>query len=365
MNIQTKLIHTAGSPDNDTKGTIPPIHCSTIFAMDSPTSTEGFQYGRVANPTRQILESTLAELEHAKHALVFSSGSAAITMLLFTLKKGECIVCHELLYEGTIRILKQLSEHSGFRVIFTNLADDEKLKHVLKEQPAMVFTESVTNPLLTVLPIKKIGAMCHEHETIFAVDNTCIGPTFQTPLSDGADIVIESLSKIISGHSDVIGGCIATNNTTLWETLKWMQHTFGAVLSPFDSFLTLRGMKTLTLRAKQQNENAKSVVAFLKHHEGITRVHYPGFGFLLSFELDSTRMKPIEFLKRLDIITIGHSFGGTETVIQQPTTMMDLSFTPEKQNKFRMRDEFFRLSVGLENIDDIIKDLKNALTKEA
>ena len=377
MKDQTRLIHTIGSPDKETGSVVVPIHLSTIFTMKEPSSTEGFQYGRVGNPTRQILEDTLAKLHHAKHAVVFSSGSAAITAILSTLKQGESIECHDVVYEGTLRLLKRVFEKFGVIVRYKDFKQRTVKPNIFLAKTKLVWIETPTNPLLDLLDIAHIADLAHHQGALLVVDNTFATPILQKPITLGADIVVESLTKSINGHSDAIGGVVITNNSEFFSSIRFLQHTMGAILSPFESFLILRGIKTLPIRIKQQQENAKCIVRWLQNQKMIHRVHFPGLnnqsetqllnvqmlgpGSIISINIRLDKIKPSRFLSRLKLISIAHSLGGPETLIQQPTTMMDLSFTIEQKKRFGINDGFFRLSIGLEHCDDILDDLKQAL----
>jgi len=344
--------------------------------MDIPSSDKGFQYGRVGNPTRSILEKSLAALHEAKHACVFSSGSAAITTILATLKEGDHIVCHHAVYEGTIRLMTKLFSKFGVTVTFVDLTKPHLLHRAINNNTKLVWVESPTNPVLELLDIRALSDIAHAKGTLLVMDNTLATPIFQKPLVHGADIVVESLTKGINGHSDAMGGLIATNNEDCFRSIRFLQHTIGAVLSPFDCFLILRGLKTLPLRIQQQEKNAWVIVKWLQKQSVMTHVHFPGLqskqlhkqmlgaGTMVSFAIDPKLVNPSAFLSKLKLITIAHSFGGPETLIQQPTAMMDLSFTKMQLSKLGITERFFRLSVGLENPMDIIKDLNQALASK-
>ncbi len=381
MKTSTRLIHTLGSPDKSTGALIPPVHLSTVFAMEQPTSDDGFQYGRVGNPTRQILEHTLAQLEEGRFALVFSSGVAAITAVIMTLRQGDTVVCHEEVYEGTIRILKKVMANLGIKTIFVDMRDLGRVKNVLKVKPKLIFLESPTNPLLTILDISQISQQAHQVGAFVVVDNTLATPLLQKPLKLGADIVVESLTKAMGGHSDVIGGVVATNKRNVFTRLRFLQHTLGSLLPPLECFLILRGLKTLSVRLERQQANALALAQFLQRRPQIKTVNFPalttgsqqdlfrqqmsGPGLLISFSLNEKLVKPDIFLQKLKLITIGHSFGGVETLIQQPTTMMDLSFTRAQRERLTISDNFFRLSVGLEEVSDLICDLRQAIESKS
>jgi len=346
---------------NKNTAIIPPVCVSTIFAMETPFNDMAFQYSRVGNPTRKTLETTLAHLEEAKFCSVFSSGSSAISTFLLTLKPGDTVLCHTVMYEGTQRLFQKLFNQLNIRFQAVDMNNMTLVKTMMKPNIRWIFFESPTNPLVEVLNIQSICKLAHQHNVQVVVDNTLASPVIQKPLTLGADVVIESLSKAINGHSDVIGGLIATNNVSLSKKILFLQQTMGTVLSPIDCFLVLRGLKTLRIRTEAQQKSAREIFAFLSAHKNIANVNFPNNGSLLSFHIKQS-IHPNTFLKRLRLITIAQSFGGTETVIQQPTRMMRLSLTKKEQNRLLINDSLFRLSIGLEHATDIISDLKQALT---
>lgn len=347
-----------------------PLHTATVFRMSEPSSHDGFQYGRVGNPTRKVLDEKLAEYASARYAISVSSGSAALATLFFELSVGDEVVVHDCVYEGTLRILSHLKRFhikshlvdcSDMHLLQVTLTKLKKVKILLIETP--------TNPTLQVLDIAKLGKIARSHNVVFVVDNTMATSMVQNPLSLGADIIVESLSKSVNGHSDVIGGMIATNELSTFTKIQNQVFTFGPTFSPRDSHEVLRGMRTLELRLSRQNSTAAKVKSFLDRHKGISRVLFPSSkyvtiaqmknrGFLISFNVT---IDPAHFLRKLQLITIAHSFGGTETVIQQPATMMDLSLQMPILKKYKIDHSFFRLSIGLEDPEQIIADLRQAL----
>lgn len=325
---------------------IPPIILSTTMAQTIPDQNG---YSRVDNPARLLLEKNLANLEKAKFALTFSSGSAAIANLLATLKSGDEIICHQESYEGSLRLLTQVFAKFNLKI---KLTDITRLKSVSQKTKLILF-ETVTNPALKTIDVKKIYRQLKRPHLIIAVDNTFATPVFQNPLTQGADVVIHSLTKFISGHHDVTAGAIMLNNKKLFDQLKFIQHTIGAVPSPFDCFLIKRSLETLTLRMKQHQLNAQKVAGFLTTSPQISKVSFPGFSGLVIFWLKDNRLTTLKFLSQLKHIKIAHSFGGTVSTIMHPASMMKLS-RPVDNN-------LVRLSVGLENHQLIINDLKSAL----
>lgn len=371
MKQSTNLVNQQTLTNTDTKGIVSPLHTSTVFTMKQPSSDEGFQYGRVGNPTRLVLELNLARYAEAHHCLASASGSATISSVMMMLKSNDHIICHDSIYEGTQRIIVNHFQKFGITNTFVDLSKQQNLEVTLKKFPKtkVVMIESPTNPLLQIIDIKSICQIAHKHKVIVIVDNTFATSLLQKPLLLGADVVIESLSKNINGHSNVIGGMLATNDTDIFEKVKSISQTIGFTISPRDADQILLGMKTMQLRLDKQCENAEKVASFLEQHKNIKRILFPNInktnskqmersGFIISFNLNK---KESLFIKKLELIKIGHSFGGIETLIQQPTTMMDLSFSKSSLKKLQINDSFFRLSIGIEDIDDIINDLKNAL----
>lgn len=326
---------------------IPPIILSTTMAQIIP---EQSGYSRVDNPTRLLLENDLAKLEKAKFALAFSSGSSAITNLLAILKSGDEIICHQEIYEGTLRLLLKVFSKFGIKV---KLVDIRKLKSV-NQKTRMIWLENVTNPTLQIIDVKKVCQKFKHKNLLIIVDNTFATPVFQNPLKLGADIVIHSLTKFINGHHDVTAGAIMLDNKKIFKQLKFLQHTIGAIPSPFDCFLIQRSLETLTIRMKQHQANAQKITDFLKSHPKISQVSFPGFSGLVSFWLKGGKQKTLKFLSNLKHIKIAHSLGGTQSTIMHPVSMMTLSMPID--------DNLIRLSVGLENHQNIINDLKQALS---
>lgn len=339
---------------------IPSLCVSTIFPMRHPFSDTQFQYGRVGNPTRKRLEIVLAHLEAAQFCTVFSSGSSAIATFLLTLRPGDIVLCHTVMYEGTQRLFQTIFKKLAIHCVCVDMNNLATVESNIKPNVKWIFFESPTNPLLETFNMQSICTIAHQHHIHVAIDNTLASPAVQKPLNLGADIVIESLSKAINGHSDVIGGLIATNSPTLHKKFVFLQQTMGAILSPFDCFLVERGLKTFEIRMKTQQKTARTIVSFLSKQKNIKKINFPNQGQIVSFHIKQS-LNPTLFLKRLKRITIAQSFGGTETTIQQPTKMMHLSFTKAERKIFSIDDRLFRLSVGLENVQDIITDLREAL----
>lgn len=325
-----------------------PIFLSTTFIQKKSSQ---WGYCRVDDPTRLALEKELAALEKAKHALAFSSGSSAIACIFALFKKGDHILCHREVYEGTHRQLDKIFNRFGIQFDLVDLNNLNEVIKNIKINTKLIFIESITNPNLEIIKINKLKKLT-KNKILIAVDNTIATPVFKKPLLDGADLVVHSLTKFVGGHHDVLGGAIMLNNKTIFNKLKFIQQTIGFVLSPFDSFLVSKGIKTLEIRMIRHSENASRIFSLLKNHKKVERVIYPGFSGLISFTLKKDLNSEM-FLKKLKFIKIAQSFGGTETTILHPNSMMDL-FNFKNNN-------FFRLSVGIENVNEVICDLKIAL----
>ncbi len=361
-----------------TQDIVVPIHTSVIFAMDSPSSDEGFQYGRIGNETRQTLETVLRRIHNATHGIATCSGSSAILMACLLSKTGGTILHHNELYEGTRRMFDLVLSQFGVKAVscdFHNLQLTSTA--ILKHTPNIVWIETPTNPTLRVLDIQHIAQLAHMHDALVVVDTTMCSGLLQRPLALHADIVVESLTKIVNGHSDALGGFIATNNEILGKRLQFLTQTTGPVLGPWESSLILRGLKTAAIRIQAQQQHATQVTKWLKHNPNIAQVSVPGSastrehilvkkqmlgkGPIVTFKL-APIIDPVQFASRLRLIRISHSFGGVESIIQHPFTMMSHDGLP----KNLLPDKrLFRLSIGLEDHQDILDDLKQALEGKA
>ncbi len=383
MKFSTKAIHTGNEPnlkDGGSGDVVVPIHLSTTFGRSKVNiPTQGYEYSRSGNPTRCALEKNLAELENGKFAYAFSSGLAAITNVLFLLKGGDHVVSIDDVYGGTRRLFKQVFEQFGLTFSFVDFTSGADLKGYIKENTKMIWIETPTNPLLKIVDIASVCKFAKQKKIVTVVDNTFASPFFQKPLDLGADIVVHSMTKYIGGHSDVVAGCIVVNDRKIAEGLKFLQNAVGAILSPFDSFQILKGIKTLSIRMEKHNENAQKIVQFLSKHPKIQKIYYPGldkhpgykiakgqmkgFGGMLSFELKGNMNTAIKFLESLKLVSIAESLGVVESLIEHPASMTHSSVPREERLKIGLTDTLIRLSVGIEDADDIIADLSQALLK--
>ncbi len=383
MRYDTKLIHIGEEPNLKEGGTgdvVIPIHLSTTFARkDVEKPTAGYEYSRTSNPTRDALEKRLAILENAKYALAFSSGMAAETVLLLTLlKPGDHIVAFDDLYGGTKRLFKVLKESSGIDFTYVDARELSNVKNAIKENTKIVWLETPTNPLMKLCDIREISKIARERNILTVVDNTFASPYFQKPLELGADIVIHSTTKYINGHSDSVGGAIMLNNEEIYEKLKFNQNATGAILSPFDSYVVLRGIKTLHVRMERHERNAKKIAEYLENHPKVEKVYYPGlpshpqyelakkqmkgFGGMLSFEIKGSLKSAKKFVESLEIFALAESLGGVESLIELPYLMTHASLTEEERRKTGIKENLIRVSVGIEDVNDLIEDMERAFS---
>ncbi len=377
MKLQTRLIRAENDQDNE--DIVPPIHTSVIFAMNEPSSNSGSQYGRVHNKTRDELTRALMDIHAAGFGAVTSSGSAAImTVCISLLAKNSTIVHHTECYEGTRRIFTTILRPLGIQCIPCDLNDTETLRAIMaSEKPTVLWIESPTNPTLRIFDIRAMSTIAHRNSCIAIVDTTMCSGLVQQPLEHGADIVIESLTKGLNGHSDALGGFIGTNNERIGVRIRAVVETTGPTLDPWQSFLIHRGLSTGYIRLKAAQKTAMQIAKWFEHESSIERVMTPGSnnqqeqriakhqmtgrGQVLSFILSSSN-SPSSFIRALRLIRISHSFGGIETIIQQPKTMMDMGNLADAEQP---SERLFRLSIGLEHAEDIINDLKQALEQSS
>lgn len=377
MKFNTKTIHAGQMPDKATGAVVIPIYQTSTYKMDEINVHKGYDYSRSGNPTRNSLEECLASLENGRFALAFSSGLAAEHAVLSTLKPGDHIIAAEDMYGGTYRLFEEVFKPYGiqFSYVGGNTIDFEK---AIKQATKIFWIESPTNPLLRIIDIAKVSAIAHKNNIKVVVDNTFASPYFQQPLLLGADLVIHSTTKYIGGHSDLIGGALIVNDEEWYTRLKFLQNAIGAVPGAFDCWLTLRGIKTLSVRMKKHEENALQIAYFLESHPKINKVYYPGlpsdpfhnlakqqmtgFSGMISFKLDKGDQKAANsFFKKLKIISLAESLGGVESLICYPSAMTHASIPEAQRNAIGVTKDLIRLSVGIEDAEDLIEDLSNAI----
>ena len=378
MKFETKVIHAGQEPDPRTGAVMTPIYATSTYAQSSPGEHKGFDYARTRNPTRDALEACLAELESGKRAFAFASGMAAIGTVLEVLDSGSHVVAMDDLYGGSYRILERVRKRSaGLKASFVDLSRDS-LEEAITPQTRMVWVESPTNPLLKIVDLEAIAAIARRKKVISVCDNTFASPWLQRPLELGFDVVVHSTTKYLNGHSDVIGGAAILNNDALIEKLAFLQNAVGAVPSPFDSFLTLRGIKTLALRMERHCGNAMHVAAFLQKHPKISKVIYPGlashpqhllaakqmgqrYGGMVTAVLKGGLPAAKRFLERCKLFTLAESLGGVESLIEHPAIMTHASLPEDVRAGLGIDEGLVRLSVGIESIDDLLAELEEAL----
>jgi cystathionine gamma-lyase len=380
--FSTKAIHNGEESDfrDGASGDVAvPIHLATTFARRKAGSpTAGYEYTRSLNPTRKALEEKLAALDDAKYGLAFSSGlAAASTLIISLLKTGDNVIGFDDLYGGTRRLLSNVFVNFGITTNYVDATDPANIEKAIQPNTKLIWIESPTNPLLKIADIRAIAQISKKHGLILVVDNTFLSPYFQKPLSLGADIVVYSTTKYIGGHSDVLGGSIVLNNEDFYKKLAYNQNAVGAVLSPFDSYLTLRGAKTLAVRMEQHQKNALALAEFLAKSPKIKRVLYPGlknhphhqiaaaqssgFGGVLSFELVGTLQDAEDFLSKLKLFSTAESLGGVESLAEIPAIMTHASVPKEVREQNGISDTLIRVSVGIEDTEDLIDDFRQAL----
>ncbi len=373
----TRAIHCGSEPDQDTGAVVVPIYQTSTYAQRSPGVTRGYEYSRTDNPTRTAFQKALASLESARFGLAFASGMAAVDTVLKTLRPGDRVLAGDDLYGGTYRLFTTLYEPLGIRFDFVDLSGEADFERWLKPDTRLVWVETPTNPLLKIVDIARLAEASHAKQIPLAVDNTFMSPALQEPIRLGADIVVHSTTKYIGGHSDTVGGAIVTDNEELYETYKMIQNSAGAIMGPFDSFIAHRGLKTLPLRMERHSRNAERVAAFLAGQRGVEKVIYPfsddhpqveiarrqqkSGGGMVSFEVNGGRERALEIISRTRLFTLAESLGGVESLIEHPGMMTHASIPAQVRDEQGLSDRLIRLSVGIEDIDDLIKDLEQAL----
>ncbi len=376
MGFSTDAIHAGQQPDPATGAVTVPIYQTSTFVQESLGHHKGFEYARTSNPTRLALERNIAVLEQGKSGFAFASGMAAITTTLMLLKAGDHVVVTDNVYGGTYRLFTQVLTNLGMEFDFVDTSNLENIRSVVRSNTKLVFIETPTNPLLTLTDLRLTSAFCKESNFLLAVDNTFMSPYFQRPISLGADIVLHSSTKYLNGHSDGVGGVMAVASDELAQKIAFLQNSAGAILAPFEAWLVLRGIKTLALRMQRHNENAIHIAEYLQHVKKVQHVFYPGlsthpqhelarkqcsgFGGMISFDVGSLE-KAKKVVESVKIFSLAESLGGVESLIGHPVTMTHASVPKEKRLKMGLTDGIVRLSVGVEDVEDLIGDLGHAL----
>lgn len=377
MKFNTKAIHAGQKPEETTGAVMPPVFHTSTYAQKAPNDHQGYDYARVGNPTRTALEKLIAGLEEADECACFSSGVAAIDAILKTLKPGDHVISTNDLYGGSYRLFTKVFEPFGINFTFVDMTKISEVDKVIQKNTKLIWIETPTNPLLRIIDIAAITDLIKNRDIISVVDNTFASPYLQQPLLLGADVVMHSTTKYLGGHSDVIGGAVASSNKEFMEKVKFQVKTTGAVPGPTDCYLILRGIKTLHVRVERSVENAKRIADFLVTHPRIGTVYYPGlkshaqhqlasrqmndFGAMLSFTMkEDTLERAFDVMKKTKIFTLAESLGGVESLISHPASMTHGSIPKNVREAAGLKDSLIRLSVGIEDVEDLIEDLNQA-----
>lgn len=380
MKFDTKAVHAGVEPDPSTGAIMTPIFQTSTYVQEEPGKHKGYEYARTQNPTRDALQKALAELENGKFGLCFGSGMAATDTAIRLLNPNDEVISTNDLYGGTYRIFTKVHARFGLKFKFIPMASSETVEKSITPNTKLIWIETPTNPLLNIIDIEAITKIARANNILTVVDNTFATPYLQNPLELGADIVLHSVTKYLGGHSDTVMGALITNNPDLYETLKFLQNSCGAVPGPQDCFLVLRGIKTLAIRMRQHCANAKEIANFLKNHPKVGAVSYPGlkehpnhdiaakqmrdFGGMVSFSTKSDNLNDgLKILSGTKLFTLAESLGGVESLIGHPATMTHASIPKEERYSNGLKDSLIRLSVGIEDKDDLIQDLEFALAK--
>ena len=378
MKPATKFIHAGAAPDPSTGAIMTPIYQTSTYVQEAPGKNKGYEYARSQNPTRKALEDALAIIENGKYALAFGSGVAATDSVIKLLNPGDEVIAANDMYGGSYRLFTKVWERYGIKFIYVNTTDVENVKTAVTDNTKLIWVETPTNPLMNITDIAAIAAIAKTANALLCVDNTFASPYLQNPLDLGADIVMHSSTKYLGGHSDVIQGALIMNDATVREKLYFIQKSCGAVPGPMDCFLILRGIKTLYVRMKQHCENGKAIAHWLRSHPKVAKVYWPGFedskgyaiakkqmrdfGGMLSFELkDESENEVKRVLSSTHLFSLAESLGGVESLINHPASMTHASIPKEERIKNGLSEGLIRLSVGIEDVDDLIEDLKNAI----
>lgn len=377
MKFNTKTIHGGQIKEKAYGAVMPPIYQTSTYSQKSPGEHSGYEYSRTQNPTRHALERSIASLENAKYGLAFSSGLSAIDAIMKLFSPGDEIISTNDLYGGSYRLFEKVFKKFGLKFVFTDLRNLNEIENLISSKTKLIWVETPTNPMINIVDIEGLSKICKTNNLLLAVDNTFSTPFLQKPIDLGADIVMHSATKFLAGHSDVILGLLALSNDELAEKLFFMQNSSGAICGPMDSFLTLRGIKTLHVRMQRHCENARVIANYLKKHNKVDNVYWPGFenhpnhniaksqmndfGGMISFTVKGN----FDLVKRITssfkVFTLAESLGGVESLVNHPATMTHASIPKEERDKIGITDNLIRLSVGIEDISDLVDDIKQAI----
>jgi len=377
LKFDTKVVRASSKPDKTTGAVVPPIYQTATYVLEEVGKDKGYDYTRASNPSRQLLEEHLAAIEGAKYGVCFSSGMSAVDSVLKLLKAGDHVVCSDDVYGGVSRHFNQVLVHYKLEFTYVNSSNVEEVKKAIQSNTKLLWIETPTNPLLKITDLHAMNKIAKDNDILFGVDATFSTPVFLRPLEFGADLVMHSTTKYLSGHNQIIGGSIHTDNKEIFDKMKFIQKTIGAVPSPFDCFLTMLGLRTLHLRMQRHNENAQAIAEFLESHPKVSRVAYPGlksdpghqvakdqmlgFSGMISFELSGGIPAGKHLMNNVKLCFLAESLGSVETMITHPATMTHAEVPAEERHARGLTDGLVRLSVGIEDRQDIIDDLSQAL----
>jgi cystathionine beta-lyase/cystathionine gamma-synthase len=375
MGFSTDCIHAGQEPDAATGAVTIPIYQTSTYVQPRLGENKGYEYARTSNPTRSAVEANLAALERGRHGHCFASGMAAIDTVFRLLKKGDHVIAGENMYGGSYRLFSNVLERFGLQFTYVDTSKVQAVEKAFRPATRLLFLETPTNPMMTITDLAACSQRAHERGALVVVDNTFCSPYLQRPIELGADLVVHSTTKFLNGHSDSIGGAVVCNSDQLAGQIGFLQNAVGAILSPFDSWLVLRGIKTLAVRMERHNANGMAVANYLNHHPKVKKVYYPGladhpqhelakkqmagFGSMISFELGS-KENAAAFLNRVALCSLAESLGGVETLISHPETMTHASVPVEERKRLGITPGLVRISVGIEDVEDLIADLENA-----
>ena len=376
--FSTRVIHAGQAPDPSTGAIMPPIYATSTYVQQSPGVHQGYEYSRTHNPTRFAYERSIADLESGSHGFAFASGMAAIATLLELVDAGSHVIAMDDLYGGTRRLFEGVRRQSaGLDFSYVDMTDPQRIVEHLRDDTRMVWVETPTNPLLKIVDLEAVASILAGRDILLVADNTFASPYLQRPLEKGCDIVMHSATKFLNGHSDMVGGLVVTADDDLGARLAYLQNSIGAIAGPFDSFLGLRGIKTLDVRMQRHCENAAAIAAWLDQHPGVEHVLYPGleshpqhelaarqmdgFGGIVTFFIKGDLAAARSFLERCRVFALAESLGGVESLVDHPAIMTHASVPEERRRELGISDQLIRLSVGIEGVDDLIADLEQAL----
>lgn len=377
--FSTRAIHAGQSPDPSTGAIMTPLYLTSTYVQDSPGVHKGWEYSRTHNPTRKAFEDCLASLEEGNHGFAFASGCAATTTLLHMFQAGDHIIAGDDMYGGTFRLFDKVLKNNNLDFSYVDLTQPHEIEKHLKPQTKLIWLETPTNPTLKLVDIQKICEIAKKRGVLVAVDNTFMSPYFQRPLTLGADLVVHSVTKYIGGHSDVVGGAIVVKDASIAQKIAFLSNSMGAVMGAFDAFMCLRSLKTLPLRMAAHEKNALKIAQFLESHSKVKKVIYPGlashpqhelakaqmrgFGGMITFHIHGGLESARRFLESVKVFALAESLGGVESLIEHPAIMTHASVPAENRKALGIDDSLIRLSVGIEDIEDLLSDLKTAFEK--